>query len=38
MIVSYRDKRIDRFANGEVVREFSGFARQAEVRLDRLQA
>jgi len=38
MIVSYRDKRTERFANGGHVREFSGFARQAEVRLDRLEA
>jgi proteic killer suppression protein len=38
MIVSYRDKRTERFANGVRVREFSGFARQAEVRLDRLEA
>lgn len=38
MIVSYKDKRTARFASGEHVREFSGFARQAEVRLDRLDA
>ncbi len=38
MIVSYRDKRTERFANGKRVREFSGFARQAEIRLDRLHA
>jgi toxin HigB-1 len=38
MIVSYRDNRTERFANGERVREFSGFARQAETRLDRLDA
>jgi proteic killer suppression protein len=38
MIVSYRDKRTERFATGSHVREFSGFARQAEVRLDRLDA
>jgi hypothetical protein len=38
MIVSYRDSKSERFANGERVREFSGFARQAEVRLDRLDA
>jgi proteic killer suppression protein len=38
MIVSYRDKRTERFANGGHVREFSGFARQAETRLDRLDA
>ena len=38
MIVSYRDRKTERFANGEHVREFSGFARQAEIRLDRLDA
>lgn len=38
MIVSYRDKRTERFARGERVKEFSGFSRQAELRLDRLEA
>ena len=38
MIVSYRDSRTERFANGGRVREFSGFAKQAEIRLDRLDA
>jgi proteic killer suppression protein len=38
MIVSYRDRRPERFAAGDRVREFSGFARQAEMRLDRLEA
>jgi toxin HigB-1 len=38
MIVSYRDDRTRRFASGERIREFSGFARQAEIRLDRLEA
>ncbi len=38
MIVSYRDKRTEAFAAGEHVREFSGFVRQAEARLDRLEA
>ncbi|MBN9309624.1 MAG: type II toxin-antitoxin system RelE/ParE family toxin [Devosia sp.] len=38
MIVSYRDRRTERFASGDHVREFSGFARQAELRLDRLEA
>jgi proteic killer suppression protein len=37
MIVSYRDSKTERFARGERVKEFSGFARQAEVRLDRLE-
>ena len=38
MIVSFRDRRTERFAAGRHVREFSGFARQAEIRLDRLNA
>jgi proteic killer suppression protein len=38
MIVSYQDKRTERFAAGRLVKEFSGFARQAELRLDRLEA
>jgi proteic killer suppression protein len=38
MIVSYRDRRTERFAAGRHVKEFSGFARQAEMRLDRLDA
>jgi proteic killer suppression protein len=38
MIVNYRDRKTERFANGEHVREFSGFGRQAELRLDRLEA
>ncbi|MBV8924991.1 MAG: type II toxin-antitoxin system RelE/ParE family toxin [Bradyrhizobium sp.] len=38
MIVSYRDKATERFALGRHVKEFSGFARQAEMRLDRLDA
>jgi toxin HigB-1 len=38
MIVSYRDRKTERFAKGERVREFSGFSRQAEMRLDRLEA
>jgi proteic killer suppression protein len=38
MSVSYRDRRTERFARGDAVKEFSGFARQAEVRLDRLDA
>jgi toxin HigB-1 len=38
MIVSYRDKRTERLASGRRVKEFSGFARQAELRLDRLDA
>ena len=38
MILSYRDRKTARFAAGNHVKEFSGFARQAEVRLDRLEA
>jgi proteic killer suppression protein len=38
VIVSYRNKATERFASGRHVREFSGFARQAELRLDRLEA
>ena len=38
MILSYRDSRTRRFAEGEHVKDFSGFARQAETRLDRLDA
>ena len=38
MIVSYRDARTRRFAEGEHVKDFSGFAHQAETRLDRLDA
>jgi toxin HigB-1 len=38
MIVSYRDKRTAKFAEGGHVREFSGVARQTETRLDRLEA
>ena len=38
MIVNYRDKKTERFAAGERVKEFSGFAQHAEKRLDRLDA
>ena len=38
MMQGYRDKRTERFATGERVKAFSGFARQAEKRLDRLDA
>lgn len=34
----YRDKRTERFANGEFERAFSGFERQAEMRLTALEA
>jgi proteic killer suppression protein len=36
-IQSFRDRRTARFASGRLVRDFAGFARQAEVRLDRLE-
>jgi proteic killer suppression protein len=38
MILSYRDRQTARFANGETVRAFSGFARQASKRLEVLDA
>jgi len=38
MIISFRDRRTERFARGDFIRAFSGFAQQAEVRLDRLEA
>jgi toxin HigB-1 len=38
MIVSYRDRKTQRFADGNHVKEFSSFARQAESRLERLEA
>ena len=37
MIVSYRNRTTERFVSGRHVEEFSGFARQAEMRLDRLE-
>lgn len=37
MIVSYKDKQTALFAAGRPVKAFSGFARQAELRLDRLE-
>lgn len=38
MIVSFRDKRTKHFADGKLVKEFSGINRQAQLRLDRLDA
>ncbi len=38
MIVNYRDKRTQGFANGKRVKTFSGFERSAQIRLDRLEA
>ena len=38
MIVSFKDKRTREFAVGKYIKAFSGFARQAEMKLDRLEA
>jgi toxin HigB-1 len=38
MIASYRGGKTKRFAGGKYVKEFSGFARQAQLRLERLEA
>ena len=38
MIASFRDKRTRDFAEGKLVKAFSGFSRQAEMRLDQLEA
>jgi proteic killer suppression protein len=38
VIVGFRDKATERFASGRHVKEFSDFARQVELRLDRLEA
>ncbi len=38
MILSYRDKRTEAFANGEFVRAFQGFDRQGWKRLEILDA
>ena len=38
MIVSFRDKRTREFAEGKLVKSFSGFSRQAEIKLDQLEA
>ncbi len=38
MIVSFADKRTRDFADGKHVKAFSGFARQAEMKLDQLEA
>jgi proteic killer suppression protein len=38
MIVSFRDKRTREFAEGRLVKSFSGFSRQAEMKLDQLEA
>lgn len=38
MILGYRDKKTEQFANGEMVKTFQGFADQAERRLAILNA
>ncbi len=38
MIVSFRDKRTRELAEGRHVKAFSGFSRQAEMKLDQLEA
>lgn len=38
MIVSFRDKRTRDFASGKFIKAFSGFSRQAELKLDQLEA
>ncbi|MCE5333763.1 MAG: type II toxin-antitoxin system RelE/ParE family toxin [Desulfobacteraceae bacterium] len=38
MIISFRDKRTRGFFEGERIRAFQGFERQAMLRLDRLHA
>lgn len=38
MIKSFRDKKTEAFASGEFVKDFQGFSRQAEKRLDILAA
>ena len=38
MILSYRDRKTEQFASGEYVRDFQGFAQQAEKRLAILNA
>jgi proteic killer suppression protein len=38
MIVNFRDKRTREFAEGKPVKSFSGFSRQAELKLDQLEA
>jgi toxin HigB-1 len=38
VIVSYRDKRTERFAAGDRIKAFSGIERAARLKLDRLEA
>lgn len=37
-IIGFRDRRTERFHSGEFIPAFSGFARQAERKLDQLDA
>ena len=37
-IIGFKDRQTERFHSGEFVRAFSGFARQAERKLDQLDA
>jgi proteic killer suppression protein len=38
MSVSFKDKRTREFSEGKLVKAFSGFSRQAEMKLDQLEA
>jgi len=38
MIVNFRDKRTQRFAEGRKIKAFSGFKLKAEIKLDQLDA
>ncbi len=38
MTVSFRDKRRHEFADGKYIKAFPGFSRQAEMKLDQLEA
>ena len=38
MIASFCDKRTREFADGKYIKAFSGFSRQAEMKLDQLEA
>ena len=38
MVVNFRDKRTREFADGKYIKAFSGFSRQAEMKLDQLEA
>jgi toxin HigB-1 len=38
MIISFRDKRMREFAEGNRVKAFAGFERQAEMKVDQLES